>query len=75
MAKKYIAKPQKLRLVKVINHKTKEVIYESIAVSEAARQLGFSESNLKNISTVLSGMRPSVRGYGFEHVGYFSRTR
>ena len=75
MANNYIAKPRKLRLVKVRDSKTQEVIFESIVASEAARQLGFSDSNLKNISNVLNGQRPSVRGYSFEHVGYFTRER
>lgn len=71
----YVAKPRTLRLVKVRDSKTQEVIFESIIASEAARQLGFSESNLKNISNVLNGQRPSVRGYSFEHLGYVTKTK
>lgn len=75
MANKYIAKPRQLRLVKVRDQATQEVVFESIIASEAARKLGFSESNLKNISNVLNGQRPSVKGYAFEHLGYVTRTR
>ena len=75
MANNYIATPRKLRLVKVRDSETQEVIFESIVASEAARQLGFSDSNLKNISNVLNGQRPSVKGYAFEHLGYVTRER
>ncbi len=66
---------RKLRLIRVLDAETREVVFDSITSGEAAKELNFSHASLRNISLCLNNSRNSVKGYAFEHLGYVSKER
>jgi hypothetical protein len=65
----YAKMPRGKRVMRVLKADTNELVFNYATNEDLVEELGFTKSDLKNLSRVLNKEVPSIKGYKVENIG------
>ena len=65
----YAKMPRGKRIMRVLKADTNELIFNYATNEDLVEHLGFTKSDLKNLSRVLNEEVPSIKGYKVKNLG------